>query len=328
MSIFSDLAKVVVDAVSKNKKTTMLTNDNLGYLLKIQSEGLNQLISSLSVFSPTEANSLLKKYLQIRFNQSDKNNVGYIVPALLRQYKGKALVAERKSFFGATIDTARIFLRLNEELQRNLGSFTKEAGVILYETKLSTVMLLGILREIDFFINYCSYLWGHVTDSISRSKFVPIGYQAKYLKDGLEKYITIVNDVCNKESTYSFIRSINEIKKKHADLLLYANGQSFLDFLDPSAYGSTEQRQLQNGIIGFNIVAYIVERIDEYKHCVYMKNKLYKEWLENKIALMRYDLMNVSPDSPEYQKILKRIEAYDAEIAKYDKKLREYEEEG
>ena len=49
--------------------------------------------------------------------------------------------------------------------------------------------------------------------------------------------------------------------------------------------------------------------------------------LENQVAALRYDLMEVDYDSPEYKTLLQRIEVYNTEIAKYDKKLREYEEE-
>ena len=42
---------------------------------------------------------------------------------------------------------------------------------------------------------------------------------------------------------------------------------------------------------------------------------------------MKYELMDVDEDSPEYKLLIKRIKQYEDKIASYDKKIQQYEQE-
>lgn len=326
MSIFDSLEQTVLRLFKKPEKA-YLTPDKVEFILKIEKEQLEKLIQVFSSFSNSNMVSLNKKYMKTPVDTKNKNNVVTVIPTIQKQLTGKVGNLERNVPFSGIHHVAKILLKVNAELLKNVNNFVPEEGMNISNTKISSVMLLGMLQEADMFCKYTCYLWSHFTDTITKNNPYPIGYQAKWLNMCLPRYIAILNDVGNRDMGYSFVRDVDAIKRKNADLILYTNNQSFLSFLDKSAFSGSDQRRVREGIIGFNMVGYIVELWNMWKHDKYLQNKAFKETLENQIAALRYDLMDVSPDSPEYQTLLKRIELYNTEIAKYDKKLREYEEE-
>ena len=326
MSIFNTLEETVLNVFRKKEKAKMLTADKAEYVLKLQREQLDKLIFAFTSFNDAELVSLNKKYMKTPVTTSNKDNVVTVLPTIQKQLTGKVGTLERNVPFTGILSVAKTLRKVNDELLKNISGFVSDKGMELHQTKITTVMLLGMLQEADFFCNYTVYLWTHFTDTITKNKPYPIGYQAKYLNENVNRYIGLLNDVGNSTS-YSFIKSADLIKRKNADLILYANNQSFLSFLDKSVYTGSNERQLKEGIIGFNVVGSIVDMWNMWKHDKYLKNKAFKEMLENQVAALRYDLMDVSYDSPEYKTLLQRIEVYNTEIAKYDKKLREYEED-
>lgn len=326
MSIFNTLEQVVLRMFRNKEKARMLTVDKAEYILKLQKEQLEKLIFAFSSFNNAELVALNKKYMKTPVDPKNKDNVVTVIPYIQKHLTGKVGTLERSVPFSGILEASKKLLKANDELLKNVHHYIPETDTKLYQAKVTTVMLLGMLQEADFFCNYTSYLWTHFTDTITKNKPYPIGYQAKYLNENVERYVNMVNDICNKTS-YSFIKNADVIKRKNADLILYSQDSSFLSFLDKSAYDGSSQRQIKEGIIGFNIVGEIVELWNEWKHNKYLKHKAFKEMLENQVAALRYDLMDVSYDSPEYKTLLQRIEVYNTEIAKYDKKLREYEEE-
>lgn len=327
MSIFDTLEQTVLRLFKKQDKAPYLTSDKAEFVLKIQKEQLEKLIQVFSSFNSSNMVSLNKKYMKTPVDPKNKNNVVMVIPTIQKKLVGKVGNLERNVPFSGIHHVAKILLKVNGELLKNIDSFIPNEGMNISNTKISSIMLLGMLQEADMFCKYTCYLWTHFTDTITKNNPYPIGYQAKWLNMCLDRYIDILNDVGNKDMGYSFVRDTDAIKRKNADLILYNNNQTFLSFLDKSAYSGSDQRRIREGIIGFNIVGYIVEMWNLWKHDKYLQNKAFKESLENQVAALRYDLMDVSQDSPEYQTLLKRIEMYNDEIVKYDKKLKEYEEE-
>ena len=111
------------------------------------------------------------------------------------------------------------------------------------------------------------------------------------------------------------------------DLILYADGTSGLPMLNPSAFNSQAKSKIQHGIKGFNVVATIADWWNEYRVNKYNENKSFKEWLEANRARLLYELSNTDPNSPEVLRLNKIIDVYNREIADYDAKLREFEED-
>ena len=49
--------------------------------------------------------------------------------------------------------------------------------------------------------------------------------------------------------------------------------------------------------------------------------------MEQHVSLLQMDLNNMDPTSPEYQRTVSIINAYDAKITEYDEKIIEFEQE-
>lgn len=326
MGILDSLSDKILSLVKK-KDSTKITQENISSILKLQKETLENLYRAITSFKPEEMAKFSKKYFSTKFNPSNKDNVSYILPTLMKKYKGKALILEKKSLFGAEAFALSVFIKINEELLRNIDKFIRSEGIKLYEGKISTVMLFGVLMETEFISNYISYLFNHVSGAVTKTQLYPIPYQAKYLQENIEPFITLINNTCEKDATYSLVKEQEQLRKQNADLLLYNNDQTFLSFLNNNAISNTGNRKLTSGVLGLGIVGEIVSAINVWLHARYVKQKMTKEYYENKVALMRFDLLGIDPNSEEYRTIAKRIELYEAEIAKLDKQIREYEEE-
>ena len=326
MGILDSLSDKILSLVKK-KDSTKITQENISSILKLQKETLENLYRVITSFKPEEMSKFSKKYFSTKFNPSNKDNVSYILPTLMKKYKGKALILEKKSLFGSEAFALSVFIKINEELLRNIDKFIRSEGIKLYEGKISTVMLFGILMETEFISNYISYLFNHVSGVVTKTQLYPIPYQAKYLQENIEPFITLINNTCEKDATYSLVKEQEQLRKQNADLLLYSNDQTFLSFLNNNAISNTGNRKLTSGVLGLGIVGEIVSVMNIWFHAKYVKQKMNKEYYENKVALMRFDLLGIDPNSEEYKTIAKRIELYEAEIAKLDKQIREYEEE-
>ena len=188
-------------------------------------------------------------------------------------------------------------------------------------------MILGIIYQAKFLNDYINYLWSHFTKVVVNNTSANLPYQGKFLSINYEKFINIVNNSCNRDSAYTFIKSLKELKSKHADAFLYQDGKVFLNYADKNAYSKLDNGQIVDGLIGFNIVAHVFTWVDIFIHNEYLKWKSLKEKYESTVALMRYELMDVDEDSSEYKILMKRIQQYEDKIASYDKKIQEYEQE-
>ena len=327
MSIFDTISKSVAKIFTRTDKQNLkLSAEQVETLARLQKDGLNNVVNTLSVFTQSELNSLYKKYLtNIRTN--DSNKVGYIIPSFTKKFQSKALVAETSHCFGATLLAAKNLTCILDEVLKNFEEYIPEEGLLINQTKVSTIVILGVIYQAKFLNDYINYLWSHFTKTVVNDTSSTLPYQGKYLSINYDKFITVINNACNKDSVHSFIKSLKDLKAKHADGYLYQDGKLFLNYADKNAYSSLDNEKIVDGLVGFNIVAHAFTWLDIYNHNEYLKKKSLKEKYESTVALMRYELMDVDEDSPEYKLLMKRIKQYEDKIASYDKKIQQYEQE-
>jgi hypothetical protein len=114
------------------------------------------------------------------------------------------------------------------------------------------------------------------------------------------------------------------MKRKNANLVLYSNGQPASVFAKATDYTKSTVSYIVHGLYALNIFLWIGESIEDYKHSRYLKNQNLKQWMESHVANLRLELANIDPDSKEAVRLQKIIQAYDAKIAEYDRKINEY----
>lgn len=188
-------------------------------------------------------------------------------------------------------------------------------------------MVFGVFQEINMFNKYTSFLIENFSNGCSGIIQNPMGYRVKFLREHKEEYIAAVNNAVNNSGLYSFLQDINKIKSNNMDLILYADGASGLPMLNPSAFNIQAKSKIKHGIKGFNVVSAISDWWYDYRLNKYNENKSFKEWLEANRARLMFELSNTDPNSPEAIRLNKIIDVYNREIADYDAKLREFEED-
>lgn len=327
MSILRNLEQSVFKYLKDKIKLGSLNKDQIAEVIRFQMETLKTLDMSFSAFDKASLSKLMEKYQGLQFNKNHKYDISKYVMSFKVQMHGKAAATEKIHPFSAHANTSRFFMKLLQEINKNLDELFPTESITLFECKISNVMLLGILREIDIFCRCATVHWTHFIDACTTGETIPLGYQAEYFVKNFDKYAEIINDVHEKEHNYSFMKDVGDLKQKNADMVLYANQQSFLNFLNPNSLGKNAMQYVKYGIFGFGIFTWIMSLWDDWRHIQYLRNKDFKEWMENRVALLRMELANTNPNSPEYIRLVNIIKSYDAKIADYDRKLANYEKE-
>lgn len=333
MAIFEDVFKLLDSFVQalelqkqKRKFKKNITKDQLAEVLALEQDMLKKIHEFLSAFNPKSMNILTQKYMNAKFPK-DSRFVGYLIPDLKRLLTGRANQLEREMTFGSVKVAAERYLFILDEAIKNINQFFTEKEVTIDNIKISNMMVFGVFQEINMFNKYTSFLIENFSDGCSGIARNPMGYRVKFLQKYKEEYIAAINNAVNNSSLYSFLQDVNKIKSNNMDLILYADGVSGLPMLNPSAFNSQAKSKIRHGIKGFNVVASIADWWNDYRFNKYNENKSFKEWLEANRARLLYELSNTDPNSPEVNRLNKIIDAYNREIADYDAKLREFEED-
>lgn len=327
MNIFKVLESTVVKLIKDKVKLGSLTKENIDEVLRNQLKVLGDLDTALSGMSPEVMQSFKHKYQSHQFNKSNKLDAGAIHPHFHKLLTGNASAIENKYHFASILVACKTLKHILQDVQKNLPKIMSGGNIAVLNCKISDVMLLGIIRECDMFVKFTSILWDHFMKTITMNDSTLLGYKIDYLNKNVENYAKCVSNAVNKEKNYSFLKEVELLRAKNNDMVLYANNQSFLNFFTPSSVSASAARYVEQGIIGFNLFSLIVSFWDDWKHSQYLKNKDFKEWLELSSTLLRMAAMDVDPNSPEYQRLVKLIKAYEQKIVDIDRKIDEYEKE-
>ena len=324
-SIFETLEQRVMGFIKTKLKLGSLDVGNVQDICKFQREYLNNFVECLGVFSDTEINQLRDLYLAENRKGIDKFDTYPIILDMKQELHGKAGLYERARCFGAALQASKTLIKVSDEISKNVKMLVGANSSITIEgAKITDVLMMGILREIDIFVNYTGYLWEYFTNVINH-KGPQVPYRAMYLADNEEAYFAILENVCDKANTYSFLREVDTIKRKNADLVLYNNKSSFLPFLNRRNYSADDELHIQHGIVGLNIFAWIASKWENWKYAQYKKAQKHRDWLKQEEFMLKQKLNGVDPSSPEYKKTEKYVEAYSAEITKLDQEIAQYE---
>lgn len=335
-SIFQTLEQRVWGFIKSKLKLGSLTVENIRDVCKLHQTYLTSIHDTLKVFSDGELSTLREKYLSIDRRGVDKYNAYPIILDLKQNLHGKAGLFERAKCFGAAEKVAKKLIEISEEISKNVPAIarredddtdaSKKPGytISIKGAKITDVLMLGILREIDLFINYTSYLWEYFRKVIDHDG-PQMPYRCQYLVDNEDAYMAILENVADKANNYSFMKEIDVIKRKNADLTLYANQSSFLPFLNRRNYSADDELHLTHGILGLNIFAWVVSKWENWKYAQYKKAQKHREWLKQEEFRFKQLLNEQDPNSPQAKQTQKYIDAYSAEISKLDKEISEYE---
>ena len=238
-----------------------------------------------------------------------------------------AMAAERKCPLSSIRKVNSIFAKILTEIKPKLDDFITQEKVDIYETKMSTLAILGMIRDSNLVANYSMYLFTYLTRVCNNTTDSIPRYRNQFLIENAEKAGKIISLVMEHRGDYNFLDDVSRIRKQNADLVLGFGGK--IDF-DQRATMNFYPGDLLDNILGalshLNIFAAIGNAWINYKVNKNKKIKESREWLINHVAVMKMDLANKDRSSPEYNKILNIIKTYDAKIAEYYKEIHDFED--
>lgn len=322
-SVFQSLEQKVLGFIKSKFHLGSMSIEQVQDLCKLELSYLNNIIDTIGSLPKDSLNLMRNKYLNTEY-PGDKYGTKRIILDLKEGLHGKAGLYERDAAFGSIVEAAKKLKKIIDEVNKGAKSLIEEGTITVEQSRVSDVIILGILREADLFVKYSSYLWELFMTVLDRDK-PQVPYRSQYLADNFEAFSGILEHVCDKSANYSFLKEIDYLKRKNADLMLFAKGSSFLPFLNRSNYSASDELHVQHGIIGFNIFAWIASKWEDWKYAKNQEARKHREWLKQEEFRFRQLLNESDPNSQDAKRTKKYIEAYSAEIAKLDQQIAEYE---
>lgn len=322
-SVFAKLDDFFRNFIGSKIQLKSMTTAQILELCKYQKSYLKDFQELFKNFPPEALNGLRQKYLAEK-KRNERWPIQGIIKDLQSDTKGKAQQMERTVAFGAAKKAVNTYIKIIEEIEKNYKTLFADNYIILNSARVTDVLFLGIIKEMDIFTKYLGYLWEYFTIVLDHGN-TPPGYRQEFLATHYADFVKILNDICNKQDNYRFLDDVDRIKRKNADLVLNISGGSFLPFLDSRNYSVSDEVHLNFGIFGFNFIASILEVWDLWKHTQYLKTKKHREWLQHEQARLLQIYQDIDKDSPEAKMTQQYLDAYSDAISKLDSDIRKYE---
>lgn len=326
MKFLKNLGTAVLNYIKNSAKLKSISKEDIIDILNMNIDAHRIIKTTLSSLTPKNLKDLIRRYDENKDSQR-RLKTKDLINFLKKELRGEARKLEDKKDLGAYLHTNNMFISIQADILKKIDKVMIEKELTIFNTRVTFVSLLGLLRQSEMYSTYLTYLVDQVFTIANNPRTTLPKYREKYLLDNKEEFIRVTNSICNKRANYSFLTEIENVRKKNANLLLYSNGNTIDTFANASNYTKTVSSFITSGIPALNVFLWVGEMVDDYKHNRYLKNKHLKEWLESHVAHLRFQLAEMDPDDPKAIKLEKIIEAHDSKIAEYDEKLSKYLEE-
>lgn len=325
----ANILSIAADTVAKYVKDTVklrsLKKSDIETLINNNISDHQKIVDVLSLMSDSD----MKKWM----NEKVKPNLPSANSKLKNEYNlyfselnGKALKSERDRPLGALLDSNDKYIKILKEINKNIDHLLETESMTIFDCRMSHVAVLGLLRQSYQVLNYTVYMYTFLVKVGSGKEGLLPKYREAYINKHHKEVIKNINNLLNKDMNYSFLREVDTLRTKNADLVLGATGR--FDFHNISVISNYSISFLDN-ILTFlsclNIFGAAMDLYDDYINARHERNKEMKEWLENHVSLMRMDLNGMDPSSPEYNKTLKIIEVYENDISELDREINKFE---
>lgn len=327
ISTFSKLASALGNIVKNETHLRSLQKADVQQLIRNNIEDHNQLVYALTPGEDREYKAYFQDVIKPTMKKSPARCKG-VYDTYLRELSGKALDLERKRPLGSLIDANQKYIKILEAISKQIDVLFEQEAIDIYNTRMSQLAVLGLLRRSDKLVNFTSYLFAYFTRLRSRSATGIPKYRDLYLVENVESVAQTVTELCGKTGTFDFLNEVRRMRESNADLVLGMNGKfDFTSFANMHRYNVSFIDNLLSALSCLNIFSYALDAWDDYKLAKYERNKETREWLANHVALLRLDLNDADKTSPEYTRLVSVVEAYDNKIAEYDRDILAFEQE-
>lgn len=253
---------------------------------------------------------------------SDKTNVGCVeYVAMAKALAGNDL----RVYFSTFEKSANNFSDIVAKVQQNFGKIFDNNEVRIHNINLGQFAVFGMIEQAVIFSNFISYLVDMISNDVTAHDSTrELANVPQYKVVYIQKHKTLVYELAlNLKTGYtSYLNDIAKVTKSSSNVkLVNASGEVNIGMIDPDEH--MDNYFLRRA--SFNPFLFLGETWVILKNLKFQSNVREKEYLESHIALLKLELDNVDPDSPEYQHHVKVIDAYNEMLTRLDEKISKYE---
>lgn len=328
----SNLFATINGWIKKYTRRNALTEQDIVKSIDDPLANLESFVSCYEKFlDPKDINAFMTTLKQ---RVGKENPVMAVYLALAQNYTGSTKTAESLSQLSQLYLANKNLIKILKELRANVADILNNDVLSLDNCTVTSAAALGLIRQADILSEFSCILWTELINLYTETPVSTLKYKLVFLNDNLKLVAAMVNDLTQKKARYSFTRAVHEVRRQNNDALLQSEDVSYNKYVSDNklvpliiGIGVTFTTISFLGIFRLNPIKLIAERLDRWHYDRYLKRKDLHEWMVGYTALLRYDLESKDPSSPEYQRLRKVIAAYDEKIAKYVRKIKEYEDE-
>jgi len=225
------------------------------------------------------------------------------------------------------------YKKIIEQFNRSFDKWFNNPKMTIYSTKMSQVVIFGMIDEAKLFCKYTTSLFSFVTFEITQHNNIselqePKKYRKMLIVDKANDFTTnCIRRLADNPYVFS-----DDMDKASQDIdinITTETGETNMGFVNPANIPASLRHSLTIGSKSFiiNIFRWVGEQWVMHKHIKYLKQRKEKEWMEAHVALLQMDLQGKDPNSDEYRKLVAVIDNYNEQIAALDQKIAEYEQE-
>ena len=322
LDFIKDLGQAIMREIAPGAKMNTINKEDFKENLLILIERLNNLQRTFAAFSTQDRSVLADRIFKA---SNDKNNLACNAYVSIARAIGKN---DLRNAFESFIYITKHYIGALENIERNTANTFKEKAITIYNTKLSQVAIVGLIEEAETFADFTVYLIDNISYEICENNGVKeLPMPKKYRIQKIEKHLTEFTAICKNRMASNAASITAEIDKISRNLdvnLVDDNNGPNTGFIQSEKYSPVTRNFIQTGARRFVIFRWLGEQWNIIKHSRYLKAKKEKEWMESHVALLKLQLQEINPDSPEYRKQVKIISAYDEMIAGLDQKIDAY----
>lgn len=326
MSVIQTLSSAVTSWIKGDIKLKSINRDNY-------KTNLNEMISQSQMY--------LNSFFSV-LSEDDRKNMrdalkaanGPAKEVYLNFIKGLNSSAKRyedRAFLGSIENSLSASTSILNGIVTKLDDLFQQKSISLNNTRLSHVMVFGLVGHIDTMITFSSYLISIAQTAVTTPAEVKdiAPYKFKFLAANMANVQSTINDISNKTGIAMFQAAISGIKKVNLDTALVSeSGDNNVDFIPEQAISSEASALIPAGIIqiNFNIFRWIGETYYANLRRRNDARRTESKLIEARIALYRYNLAH-SPSITDEERaaLVKMINDWTVDLDLLRKKIADYE---
>lgn len=299
--------------------------DFLNFMGVTQSS-LKAVVESFEEIQSAEMKSL-GVYVQERINDRAAMNI-----QIYRQFLGRigneAQKDERNGVFSSILNAIKKYQLVLNEIEKNINSLFENKVISLYNTKLSHVAIIGVIKNAGTLCDFAWFLFNGVCFDIGLGIERPARYRFSFLNTYKDQMGACVNDLYAGVGDGAIFNEIVQLRRNNKDILLVNEEEKVNDsMISTAGLNQSLSSSIIAGLMDLNIFRWIGEAWNLYRDSHYRGLEEKKDWMKTHVQLLRFKLQGMSEDDREYQKYQKIINNYDNMVAAADEKIKQYRKE-